>query len=146
MIFLHRLDRWLGRTLFHPSIIAACQLTRQTQYAVHRALWFFAFCYAAYFARELGWAWAAYVWLGAVATFVSATWFPDREVRSHGWFRFILWQLLAYDLIGLALADRVSAGIAQTLILLFAEYAATIKTIPPRRKRARRANHRKAHA
>ena len=44
MSIIRRLDIWLGKTLFHPPIILICQRTRQTQYAVHRALWFFSAC------------------------------------------------------------------------------------------------------
>lgn len=144
MMLLSRLDVWLGKTLFHPPIILACQIMRQTQYAVHRALWFFAFCYAAYYAREIGWAWLVFVWLGVLGMFTSAAWFPDREVRSRGWVRFLLWQCLAFNLAELFLFSRLSPGLAQNIIILFAEYAATIKTIPPRRKRERRTSAKEA--
>lgn len=144
MTILSRLDVWLGKTLFHPPIILACQLTRQTQYAMNRALWFFAACHAAYYVQDEGWGWVAFTWLFVIVTFLSAAIVPDLEARSWGGFRFIMWIMLIIDVLACVGLGEVTPPTVRALIILFAEYAATIKTIPPRRKREQRASAKEA--
>ncbi|KKW93939.1 hypothetical protein YP76_04680 [Sphingobium chungbukense] len=133
--FLSRLDAWLGKTLFHPPIILACQLTHQSQHAMSRALWFFACCHATYYIRDDGWGWAVFMWFWTIWAFISATAFADWETRSMGWFRFLIWSLIMLEIPAMLMAGHIRAAAVRDVIILFAEYAATIKTIPPRRKR-----------
>ncbi|KKW92280.1 hypothetical protein [Sphingobium chungbukense] len=146
MMILTRLDAWLGMNLFHPPIILLCQLTRQTQYAMYRALWFFACCHATYYAKDDGWGWAAFLWLWTIITFISAAFTPDVPTQSFGLFRFFVWSMLVIDLIGIASGGALHSLAIRNLIILFAEYAATIKAIPPRRKRERRTSAKEARA
>ncbi|WP_257540568.1 hypothetical protein [Sphingobium sp. CFD-1] len=144
MTILSRLDAWLGKTLFHPPIIALCQLTRQTQYAISGALWFFACCHATYYAQHDGWGWAIVLWLVTITAFIGATLFPDHERQSSGLFRLFFWSLLLLEIPAMLLVGHVRATAIRDVIILFAEYAATIKTIPPRRKRERNASAKEA--
>jgi len=135
MKILSRLDAWLGKTLFHPPIILACQITRQSQYALHRALWFFAACHATYYIRDDGLVWTIMLWVWTIALLISATVMPDRETVSMGWFRFLIWALLLLEIPATVVGGHLRATSVRDVIILFAEYAATIKTIPPRKKR-----------
>lgn len=137
MSILSRLDVWLGKTLFHPPIILACQITRQTQHAMSRALWFFASCHATYYIGDEGWGWAAFMWFWTIIAFISAATFPDVETRSWGGFRLLMWVMSILATVSFLHGAETGAAIVRNLIILFAEYAATIKTIPPRRKRER---------
>lgn len=136
MNMLCRLDVWLGTTLFHPPIILVCQLTRQSQYALYRALWFFAACHATYYGltADRGWLFAIFMWGWVVATLVNATLSPDRPARSSGFFRCLFWIFFVSGVAVVPFAGTVTDGTVRALIVLFAEYAATIQTIPPRRK------------
>lgn len=146
--FFHRLDVWLGKNLFHPPIILVCQLTRQSQYAVHRALWFFAVCHATYYAmaKGAGWGWTIFLWIWVSMTFASAAFFPDRPTRSSGYMRFLFGAMFAIGVLSLPITGRVSDAMVRELVILFAEYAATIKTIPPRKTRERSAKGKEAKA
>ncbi|WP_257558175.1 hypothetical protein [Sphingobium sp. CFD-2] len=133
MNMLSRLDVWLGRTLFHPPIILVCQLTRQSQYALYRALWFFAACHATYYGlvEDRGWLFTIFMWGWVTATLLNATLHPDRPARSSGFFRWIFWIFFLSGTAIIPLTGTVSDGTVRALMVLFAEYAATIKTIPP---------------
>ncbi|WP_327752841.1 hypothetical protein VVT58_00375 [Sphingobium sp. SJ10-10] len=145
-MILTRLDAWLGMTLFHPPIILLCQLTRQTQYAMYRALWFFACCHATYYAKDAGWGVAVLMWLFTVISFLSAAIEPDRPTSSWGGFRLLIWTMLLIATVSLLRGTDASAVAVRNLIILFAEYAATIRTIPPGRKRERRSSAKEARA
>lgn len=138
MTILSRMDAWLGKTLFHPPIIMVCQLAHQSQYALHRALWFFACCFATYHAQGSGWALTIFLWFWTIANLINATVNPDRPAQSWGFLRFWFWLLLAVSVGTSMLVGHVTAGTVLDVILLFAEYAATIRTIPPRKKREAR--------
>jgi len=146
MTILSRLDVWLGKTLFHPPIIALRQLTRQTQYAMYRALWFLAACHATYYAMRdgIGWGWLIFIWGYTVIAFIGATAFADLEARSWGGFRFLIGMIVLLEIPAMLLVGHVRATAVRDVIILFAEYAATIKTIPPRRKRERRTSAKEA--
>lgn len=146
MSILTHLDAWLGKTLFHPPIILACQMTRQTQHAMSRALWFFACCHATYYGQDDGWGWAACLWFWTIVSFISAAAFPDVETRSFGWFRFLIWMFLALEVVTIFAAGQLRAPVTRHVIILFAEYAATLRSIPPRKKRERKVAHKEARA
>jgi hypothetical protein len=140
MSIIRRLDIWLGKTLFHPPIILICQRTRQTQYAVHRALWFFSACVATATMSRESWGAVAMMWAWTLFNLVNASWQPDRPTYPFGLFRFIIWVLLVPDILLAATGHQPAwRGVAINTLVLFAEYAATIKTIPPRKTREKRA-------
>lgn len=141
MNILHRLDAWLGKTLFHPPIILLCQVTHQSQYAIHRALWFLAVCHATYYAmaKGAGWGMTIFLWLWLLFTMANAAIHPDRHARSAGVVRLFFWAILAADSLAWAISGQQGNDVVRAVILLFAEYAATIKTIPPRKTRERSA-------
>lgn len=140
MNILHRLDAWLGKTLFHPPIILLCQMTHQSQYAIHRAFWFIAACHATYYAQGDGWGWTIFLWIWTILLFISATVWPDRETLSLAWFRFLIWALLLLEVPVMLAESHLRDEAVRSIIILFAEYAATIKTIPPRKTRERSAS------
>lgn len=144
MTILHRLDAWLAKTLFHPPIILACQITRQTQYAMHKALWFFAACHATYYAQGSSWAVLAFYWSYAVFVFVWAAAFADDHSFSFGLFRFVIWLSFAMEAVATAITGEIRHVQVREVIILFAEYAATIRTIPPRRPREDRTSAKEA--
>lgn len=140
MTMLSRLDAWLGKTLFHPPIILACQLTRQTQYAMHRALWFFAACHATVYLEWDDWFWVVFIWFFVALTLLNATVFADWPAISVRAFRLFWFFLLIGQATLTLLGGDLLASSIRSVIILFAEYAATIKTIPPRRTREKRAS------
>ena len=146
MTILSRLDAWLGKTLFHPPIILACQLTRQTQYAMRRALWFFAACHATVYLEHDDWLWVVFMWFFVAITLISATVYADWPAISVRAFRLFWFFLLIGQVSVTLLGGELLASAIRSVIILFAEYAATIKTIPPRRKRGKRASAKEVRA
>lgn len=124
-----KLDHWIGKTLFVPPIIKFCQLTRQTQFAAARLFWFLAACDGFYHADTL----IGSIFWGAisVAMMVSAAWRADSPTASFMFFRLLAAFLLFIDVIRSAVTSEW-AGTEFWIFVLVAEYAATIRTIPPR--------------
>ncbi len=132
---MRRFDAWIGKTLFHPIIIAVCHLTRQTQYAVHHALWFFAACHTTYFAQGSSWGWVAFLWLWVLTSFIVAAFAPDMEARPSGFMRGAFWICFVIGVATDSARGSIDDGTVRALLILFAEYAATIKTLPPRKRK-----------
>ncbi|MGH6782681.1 MAG: hypothetical protein ACREB5_11335 [Sphingomonadaceae bacterium] len=123
-----RIDLWVGKTLFVPPIIKFCQLTRQTQHAVSRLFWFAAMLSGLYWATNA----VDYLifGLGSLAMMLTASLRADYPTRSTLWFR--IFALVSLVLrVALALAGEGVDGIEFWFLVLVAEYAATIRTIPP---------------
>lgn len=125
------IDVWIGRTLFTPLIVRFCQLTRQSQYAVSRLFWFVASLDGFYRAESLA---LAVIW-GAMSILmmVSAAMRADDPTRSFIFFRLLAVFFLVVDVLEGALIGTW-AGCEFWLLVLVAEYAATIRTIPPRER------------
>ncbi|HLL58317.1 MAG TPA: hypothetical protein VK391_00305 [Allosphingosinicella sp.] len=125
---LEKLDLWLGKTLFVPPIIKLCQLTRQSQFAVSRLFWFIAALDGFYRADTL----LSSVIFGVLSLImmVTASLRADSPTRSSFWMRMIALFLLVLDLLGGAVTGKW-AGAEFWFFVLIAEYAATIRTIPP---------------
>jgi len=122
------IDLWVGKTLFVPPIIKLCQLTGQTQFAVSRLFWFIAALDQLRVAETLG----QKIIAGLFCLFmmVSASLRADMPAFSMLWFRMWALVFLILDTIrGLHVGDW--KGIEIWVLVLFAEYAATIRTIPP---------------
>jgi len=121
-------DAWIGKTLFVPPIIKLCQATRQSQYAVSRLLWFIAALDQLRLASTPGQRIVA--GLFSLFMMVTASLRADRPAVSMIWFRFLAMVLLMLDVMhGFAAGEW--KGVEVWILILFAEYAATIRTIPP---------------
>jgi len=131
-------DRWVGRTLFIPPIIKLCQVSRQSQFAVSRLFWFIVALDQLRIAETLTGRIIAGIF--SIIMMLSASLRADMPANSMRGFRIIAMVLLALDVFhGAASGDWL--GVEIWILILFAEYAATIRTIPPKKERkAERAN------
>ncbi len=130
-------DAWIGRTLFVPPIIKFCQFTRQSQYAVSRLLWFFAALDLMRIATSL----SSLIIAGVFSLFMmlSASLAADFRAFSMRWFRMMVLAMLVIDVVSRLPLENWN-GVEVWLIVLFAEYAATITTIPPSEDKKRAAD------
>jgi hypothetical protein len=125
---LTEIDHWIGKTLFVPPIIKLCQLTRQSQFAVSRLFWFIAALDGFYRAETLFW---SFVWGGlSIYMMITASRRADSPATSLMSIRLLGVAFLLVDLVR-GLATGQWAGAEFWVIVLAAEYAATIRTIPP---------------
>jgi uncharacterized membrane protein len=133
---LAEIDHWIGKTLFVPPIIKLCQLTRQSQFAVAKLFWFIAALDGFYRAEIL---FMSIIWGGlSIFMMLSATRRADSPTVSFMFFRLLAITLLMFNLLrGFTAAEW--AGSEFWVFVLFAEYAATIRTIPPKEKSKRAA-------
>jgi hypothetical protein len=123
------IDQWIGKTLFVPPIIKLCQLTRQSQFAVSRTFWFFAALDGFYHAETLVW---SIIWAGiSIVMMITAVRRADNPTASLMFFRLLAAAFFSLDLVR-GLTTGVWAGIEFWILVLVAEYAATIRTLPPR--------------
>jgi uncharacterized sodium:solute symporter family permease YidK len=129
-------DFWIGRMLFLPPIIMICRLTRQSQFAVSRLFWFIAALDGLYRSDT----WVSVILFGLLSIFmmVSASLRADVPTYSVRSIRMLaVGALLIY--VGVGIVTGEWDGIEFWVLVLFAEYAATIQTLPPREsKKARR--------
>ncbi len=126
---VERIDTWLGKALFVPLIIRLCQRLRISQHAFNRMCWFSTFLVALYCADNL-WRKIVFGAFALLACLVAAL-IPDHiEETSSRWFR-----MLVISTTLLMMPKWLSKGpdylVAYNLLILFAEYATTIRTIPP---------------
>jgi hypothetical protein len=138
MIFA-RIDHWIGRTLFVPPIVKFCQITRQSQFAVSRLFWLIAALDGFYRAETLL---GSILW-GALSLLmmVSAARRADSPTVSFMFFRLLAVSLLLMDVLK-GVVTSAWAGFEFWIFVLVAEYAAIIRTIPPKedaRRTSRRA-------
>jgi cell division protein FtsW (lipid II flippase) len=121
-------DTWIGKTLFVPPIIKVCQLTRQSQYAVSRLFWFITALDQLRIASSL----TSQVIAGLFSLFMmfTASFRADMPAFSMRWFRMFALAFLLLDVVA-GVVGRDWKGVEIWLFVLFAEYAATITTIPP---------------
>lgn len=125
---LAEVDNWIGKTLFVPPIVKLCQLTRQSQFAVSRLFWFIAALDGFYRAETM---FSAVLFgLLSIVMMVTASLRADAPTQSSMWFRMFALAFLAFDLLAGAITGKW-AGSEFWLFVLIAEYAATIRTIPP---------------
>lgn len=121
-------DNWIGKTLFVPPIIKLCQLTRQSQFAVARLFWFIAALDGFYRADTL---FMSIIWAGlSIYMMISAAGRADNPTVSFVFFRLLAIAMLILDLMK-GVASGEWAGCEFWVFVLIAEYAATIRTIPP---------------
>jgi hypothetical protein len=128
-MLLNRIDHWIGKTLFVPPIIKFCQWTRQSQFAVSRLFWFVAALDGFYRAETV----LGSVLFGGLSLYmmVTASLRADSPTLSFAFFRIVTLIFLVFDIIE-GLTGEGWMGVEFWILVLFAEYAATIRTIPPR--------------
>jgi hypothetical protein len=123
------IDHWIGKTLFVPPIIKLCQLTRQSQFAVSRLFWFIAALDGFYRADTL---FMSVIWGGlSIYMMITASRRADSPATSFMFIRLLGIAFLTLDLLKGVTAGEW-AGSEFWFLVLIAEYAATIRTIPPR--------------
>lgn len=128
-MLLARIDAWVGKTLFIPPIIKLCQATSQTQFAVSRLFWFIAALDGFYQAETL---FSSVLWGGmSVVMMIMATRRADDPTGSYMFFRLLGLAFLVVDVAAGAITGKW-AGAEFWVIVLAAEYASTIRTVPPR--------------
>ena len=121
-------DVWIGKTLFVPPIIKFCQITRQSQFAASRLFWFVTALDQLRIASSL----TSQIIAGLFSLFmmITASFRADMPAFSMRWFRMMALALLHLKVLsGLISGDW--RGVEIWVLVLFAEYAATIGTIPP---------------
>lgn len=122
------IDVWVGKTLFVPPIIKFCQITRQSQYAVSRLFWFLTALDQLRIATSL----TSQIIAGLFSLFmmVTASLRADMPAFSMRWFRIVALVLLLLDIFS-GVVSGEWRGVEIWVLVLFAEYAATITNIPP---------------
>jgi hypothetical protein len=138
-----RIDAWLAKYAFHPPIIWFCQITRQTQYAASRLFWFTAMLMIFY--RASGFWMQVFMGIICLSGMLSASLRANEHTESWSVMRRLWLFLLALDTFLFIMCvthgvkiNRAGLNVAIDIVVLFAEYAATIKTIPPRKTRERK--------
>lgn len=129
MIFA-TIDHWIGKTLFVPPIVKLCQWTRQSQHAVSRLFWFVAALDGFY--RADSWVSSVVFGVMSIVMMLTASLRADWPTHSAMPFRLLGLAFLILDVVR-GFAGEGWAGTEFWLFVLVAEYAATIRTIPPLR-------------
>jgi hypothetical protein len=144
---LERIDRWIGRRIFHPPIVALCQRTGMSQRAVARYGWMLAtwtLLMRISFGSLGGWVISIFVIVVTIIETARAAINPEAPIPRLDLLRRIILISTVLDIVALAIAtsQRGFPGFewkyAWDLFALIAEYAKTIRTIPPLGKGGRR--------
>lgn len=123
-----QIDLWIGKTLFFPPIIKLCHLTRQSQFAVSRLFWFAAALDGLYRAETMM---GQVLWGGmSIFMLLTAGRRADSPTASFMFFRLLALVLLILELVKSATSGEW-AGAEFWVFVLFAEYAAAIRNLPP---------------
>lgn len=123
-----QIDLWIGKTLFFPPIIKLCHLTRQSQFAVSRLFWFAAALDGLYRAETMA---GRIIWGGmSIFMLLTAGRRADSPTVSFMFFRLLALVLLILELVKSASSGEW-AGAEFWVFVLFAEYAAAIRNLPP---------------
>lgn len=123
-----QIDQWIGKTLFAPPIIKLCHLTRQSQFAVSRLFWFAAALNGLYRAETLI---GQIIWGGmSIFMMFTAARRADSPTVSFMFFRLLALTFLILELVKSA-ASGEWLGAEFWVFVLFAEYAAAIRNLPP---------------
>ena len=130
------IDVWIGKTLFVPPIIKLCQITKQSQYAVSRLFWFITALDQLRIASSL----TSQIIAGLFSLFMmfTASFRADMPAFSMRWFRMMALALLVLDVLS-SLRTGQWKGVEIWVLVLFAEYAATITNVPPAENKKRAA-------
>jgi surface polysaccharide O-acyltransferase-like enzyme len=131
------IDVWIGKTLFVPPIIKFCQITKQSQYAVSRLFWFITALDQLRIASSL----TSQIIAGLFSLFMmfTASLRADMPAFSMRWFRMMALALLILDVLS-SLRTGQWKGVEIWVLVLIAEYAATITNVPPAESKKRAAD------
>ncbi|MCW2336292.1 hypothetical protein M2337_000525 [Sphingobium sp. B2D3A] len=132
---MERLDAWLAKTIFWPIIIKVCQETGCSKWAFGRLCAFIWICGVILTTKEWTWFWSIFIALIAIGETVSVGLRKDAPYGQSGIARAVFWFSLALELPSVAAGDGQLARPASTLAMLFSLYAATLPTVPPKRRR-----------
>ena len=128
-MFFTSVDHWIGKTLFVPPIIKFCQFTRQSLLAVSRLFWFIAALDGFYQAQTL----FGSILGGGLGIVLIVCLFWRARYPAIG---FISLRLSAVLFLSIELVNDAAsgewAGLEFWFLVLIAEYAAGIRTIPPK--------------
>ncbi len=145
---IRRLDLWIGTRLFHPPIIWLCQRIGMTQFAVARYCWMLAawtLVMRISFEGVGDWIFSVLIVLVTVLETWRAAVMPNVPSQRTDGLRI---NILLFAIFDVGMLIVVSArhgfpgfrwGHAWDLFALTAEYAKTIRTIPPRKRQQNRA-------
>lgn len=125
---LRRFDTWLGSKLFVPIIIRICQATGITQLRFFVLTWWVATLWQFYWLTHGFW---GYVFVGVCLLTWTLAAGLNRSLGindSRYWFRLLV---IIGTVLDLAIQDKWQS-LAFDVMILAAEYALTIKTIPPK--------------
>lgn len=128
-----QIDQWIGKTLFVPPIIKLCHITRQSQFAVSRLFCFAAALNGLYNSETVI---GQIIW-GALSVLmmITAASRADSPTSSFMFFRLLATALLILNVGSVAIVGEW-AGAEFWVFVLFAEYAAAIRNLPPAAKTA----------
>ena len=140
---LKEIDVWIGKKVFHPPVILLCRIMECTQHRLHRDLWFvavmFLVCMDAFVIGESVVWWK---WIILTIVFIRAA-LVNQNVKSDSSFifRMFVYLMIFIDMILVYYNSRLSELVVSTIfhiVILLAEYAATIDTLPPRKKKEKK--------
>ena len=123
------IDKWVGQTLFVPPIVKLCQATGQSQFAISRLFWFVVALDQLRIAQTLTGQIIAGIF--SIVMMLTASLRANMPAYSLRGFRIFAMVLLLLD-VAHGVKSGVWLGVEIWALILFAEYAATIRTIPPK--------------
>lgn len=132
---MRRIDKWIGKTIFHPPIISICQRLKVSQYFIHRTSWFAAalLIFKSNIENEPTLFSIIFCGLACVIFMLRAA-LTDDATPSTTTFYFRMFLIIVLPLV--ILREDVIAIIGQ-ILMITAEYAATIINIPPTKNRSK---------
>lgn len=136
-------DVKIGKKIFHPIVIKLCHILKCNQYRLSRDIWFMTFAGLAIhevFIKHEPLVW--WKWMVLTIFFLSAVVFKDTKSSADPITRGLLWVnllsfIVAFVVVGYTIGQFVS-GLVTGVILLIAEYAKTIDTIPPKKDKQKK--------
>ena len=132
---VERLDAWLAKTIFWPIIIKICQETGCTKWAFGRLCAFLWICGVILTTTHWTWFWSIFIAIIAISETVSLGLRRDAPYGQSGFARAVFWIALALGIFDAVTGDGQPARPASTLAMLFSLYAATLPTVPPKRRK-----------
>ena len=149
MSTLKRLDIWMGKNVFIPPIIAFCHATRQTQHETAGCLFitaFFLLCWDILQEASSSWEYLLIpLYLFFIVSIYRDAFIVGSKPAPTPLIRYVAWFFLAANAF-LWLANALTGRIDDLrdeifwALIVAAEYALAIDTLPPRRKRDARAD------
>lgn len=132
---MKQLDAWLARAIFWPIIIKVCQTTGCSKWAFGRLCAFLWICGIILTTETWTWFWSLFVGLIAIGETLSLGLRKDSPYGESGLARVVFWLSFVLGCVSFASGTGHIGRTATTLFMLFNLYAATLPTVPPRRRR-----------